>query len=43
MKQWTDDQREEWAERSAIVEFDGGLSREEAEKVAFRMVAGRKA
>jgi hypothetical protein len=31
----TDDQREAWAERAAIIEFDAGLSREEAERLAL--------
>ena len=31
----TDDQREAWAERAAIMEVDGGLSREEAERLAL--------
>lgn len=31
----TDDQREAWAERAAIIEFDAGLSRAEAERLAL--------
>lgn len=37
----TDAQRELWEERSAILEFDAGLSRPEAEREALRMVLGR--
>ena len=33
----TDDQKENYEERAAIMEFDGGLSRAEAEKLALRM------
>ena len=29
---------EEWDERAAIMEFDGGMSREDAEAVAYREV-----
>ena len=31
----TPDQREAWAERAAIMEFDAGLSREDAERLAL--------
>ena len=31
----TDDQREAWEERAAIMEFDGELSREDAERAAW--------
>ena len=31
----TDEQREDYEERAAIMEFDGGLSRSEAEKKAM--------
>lgn len=34
----TDDQREAWEERAAILEFDGGMTRPEAEKVAARQM-----
>ena len=34
----TPEQRAEWEERAAIMEFDGGLSRVEAEAVALRLV-----
>jgi hypothetical protein len=34
----TDDQREIYEERAAIMEFDGGLSRAEAEDAALRHV-----
>ncbi len=32
---WTDARREAWEERAGIMEFDGGLSRNEAEHRAF--------
>ncbi len=31
----TESQREAWEERAAIAEYDGGLSREEAERLAW--------
>lgn len=34
----TDDQREAYEERAAILEFDADISREEAEKAALAMV-----
>lgn len=34
----TDDQREAFEERASILEFDGGMSRAEAEKVAARQM-----
>ncbi len=38
----TDDEREAFEERAAIVEFEGGLTRLEAERLAFAwIVAGR--
>ena len=33
--------REEYEERAAILEFDGGMSREEAERLAWELVAAR--
>jgi hypothetical protein len=36
----TSTQREEWEERAAIMEFDGGLTRENAEAAALRLVLG---
>jgi hypothetical protein len=33
----------DWAERAAIMEFDGGLSRAEAERQAYECVEGRHA
>ena len=33
-----DDQREEFEERAAILEFDAGMTREEAERLAMEMV-----
>ena len=35
VKQWPHDKRMEWEERAAIMEYDGGLSRERAEKLAY--------
>ena len=34
----TDDDRESYEERAAILEFDAGVSRDEAEKEAMRQV-----
>jgi hypothetical protein len=36
----TDDQREQYEERAGILEFCAGMTREEAELVAMRMVLG---
>ncbi len=36
----TEDQREHFNERAAIMEFDGGLPRREAEKLALQDVLG---
>lgn len=36
-------QFDEWQERAAIMEFDGGLSREEAEQAALACMEGRYA
>lgn len=35
----TDDQREAYEERAGILEFDAGMSRAAAEKMAAKMVA----
>jgi hypothetical protein len=35
---WPDNQREEYEERAAILEFDAKLTRENAEIVAFQMM-----
>jgi hypothetical protein len=35
-------EREEWEERAAIMEFDGGLAREEAEQAAWKLVLKRR-
>jgi DNA primase len=37
---WTEDQRELWGERAAIMEVDGALSRDEAERQAFELLRG---
>ena len=34
----TDDDREAYEERAAILEFDAGMSRDEAEKEAMRQI-----
>lgn len=34
----TDDQREAYEERAGILEFDAGMTREDAEKMAAKMV-----
>lgn len=36
----TPDQREAWEERAAIMEFDGGMTRADAEVAALRLVLG---
>jgi hypothetical protein len=36
----TDDQREAYEERAGILEFEAGMSREDAEKMALAMVCG---
>jgi hypothetical protein len=33
----------EWQERAAIMEFDGGLSREEAERAAYQCMEAQRA
>jgi hypothetical protein len=38
----TEEQREDFEERAAIMEYDGGLPREEAEKLALKIVIGEK-
>jgi hypothetical protein len=40
---WTEEARcDLWDERAAIMEFDGGLTREEAEAAAWREVQGSR-
>lgn len=34
---------EDWQERAAIMEFDGGLSREDAERAAYQCMEARHA
>lgn len=42
MKNWTDeDWKEAFEERAAIMEYDGGLSREEAERRAREIVGAQ--
>lgn len=36
----TDDQREAYEERAGILEFDAGMTRADAEKMAAKMVMG---
>ena len=38
----TPDQRDEWEERAAIMEFCGGLDRETAERVAWECVKAKE-
>jgi hypothetical protein len=38
---WPDALREDWEERSAIMEYEAGLDREAAERGAFECVASR--
>ena len=37
---WTDERRFAWSERAAIIEFDGGHAREDAERLAFEQIVG---
>jgi hypothetical protein len=37
---WPPDWREAWEERAAIMEYDAGLPRDEAERSAFKDVKG---
>lgn len=39
----TDDQKENYEERAAIMEFDGGLSRVDAERLAMQDVLSNSA
>jgi hypothetical protein len=39
---WPEDRRERFEERAAVMEFDGGLSRDEAERRAFDEFAGAR-
>ena len=38
----TEAEREDYEERAGIMEYDGGLSREEAEREAWRIVTTAK-
>lgn len=42
VKHWPEDWLDDWHERAAIMEYDGGLSREEAEVAAYRIVVAAK-
>lgn len=35
---WPEERQEQWAERAAMMEVDGGLVRDEAERQAYRLV-----
>jgi hypothetical protein len=39
----SEDEREEFEERAAILEFDAGMCREWAERIALRMVIEQRA
>jgi hypothetical protein len=39
----SEEQREEFEERAGILEFDAGMSREEAERVAMAMIVEKEA
>jgi hypothetical protein len=39
---WPDDRRERWAERASIMELDGGLARDEAERGAYLIASGQQ-
>ncbi len=41
MKRWTELLRDEWEERAAIIEYDGGETRDAAEWQAFVQINGR--
>lgn len=38
VEKWPPDMRDTWEERSAIIEFDGGFPRPEAERRAYEIV-----
>jgi hypothetical protein len=38
---WPDERREQWAERASIIELDGGLTRDDAERQTFALLADR--
>ncbi len=42
VKNWPEDWRAEFEERAAIMEFDGGLSREDAEIQAYEDVLSQR-
>jgi hypothetical protein len=39
--EWSEHRREQWGERAAILEFDGGFVRDDAERQAFALLAER--
>lgn len=39
----TDDEREDWEERAAILEYEAGYSRAEAERIAWQLVCAKRA
>jgi len=41
-RQLTPDEREEWEERAAIMEFDAGMTRVEAELAALRIILDKR-
>jgi DNA primase len=41
LARWPKDRREQWAERASIIELDGGLTRDNAERQAFALLAER--
>jgi hypothetical protein len=40
MDNWTEAQRENFEERAAILEYDAGMTRAEAEAMAIKLVEG---
>lgn len=42
VREWTVQRRIEWEERSAIMEYDGGLLRANAEKLAYYRMVNEK-
>lgn len=42
MKDWPAADRDEWAERAAIIQFECKMSREEAEEMAYQYVTAMR-